>query len=481
MQLDPQNERQPQLPRHTKILATVGPASSKPEVLEKLVELGVNGFRLNFSHGSHDVHREVVKNIRALEEKHHRPITILQDLQGPKIRLGQFADGAKHVLEVGQTFTLDNDKTPGTAQRVQLPHPEILEVLNEGDPVYVNDGVVKMRVTAKKDGAVECVVEASGPVSDRKGVNLPGVDLPFSAMTDKDREDAKFGQELGVDWVALSFVQRAEDVQELRDLIGPRSRIMAKMEMPNAIKRIDSIIDLCDGMMVARGDLGVEMPLEEVPPIQKRIIRRCREEGKVVVVATQMLESMTQNNTPTRAEVSDVANAAYEGADCLMLSAETAAGDYPVEAVEVMSRVIKRVEISPAWKPLMDARHPESVQNIGDAITLGAHRMSQQLDISAIVTFTSSGSTAMRMSRQRPLHPIMVLTPEKLIARQLNLGWGLQPHVARDVRDFEDLVPLASQAMIERGLGAKGCNILITAGVPFGVSGSTNMVRVVTL
>lgn len=468
-------------PRHTKILATIGPASNSADVLEKLVNLGVGGFRLNFSHGSHDDHRAVVKIIRDLEEKHKRPITILQDLQGPKIRVGKFADGAKHQLQIGDTFTFDNDQTPGTAQRVQLPHPEILEVLNEGDPVYVNDGVVKMRVKSKKQGAVECVVEASGIISDRKGVNLPGVDLPFSAMTDKDREDAKFGQELGVDWVALSFVQRAEDVAELRELIGPKSRIMAKMEMPNAIKRIDSIIDQADGLMVARGDLGVEMPLEEVPPIQKRIIRRCREEGKVVVVATQMLESMTQNNTPTRAEVSDVANAAYEGADCLMLSAETAAGQYPVEAVEVMGRIIARVERSPAWKPLMDARHPQQVQNIGDAITLGAHQMSEQLDICAIVTFTSSGSTALRMSRQRPLQPILVLTPSKDTSRQLNLAWGLQPHVARDVRDFEDLVPLASTALAAKGLCGKGSNVLITAGVPFGVSGSTNMVRIVTL
>lgn len=471
---------QPTPLRHTKILATIGPASSSAEVLEQLVGLGVNGFRLNFSHGSYDDHREVFNTIRALEEKHRRPITILQDLQGPKIRVGKFADGAKHKLEVGQTFTFDNDETLGTSQRVQLPHPEILDVLNVGDPVYVNDGVIKMRVTAKKQGAAVCVVEASGMISDRKGVNLPGVDLPFSAMTDKDRKDAKFGQELGVDWVALSFVQRAEDVEELRELIGPKSYIMAKMEMPNAIKRIDSILDVSDGLMVARGDLGVELPLEEVPPIQKRIIRRCREEGKVVVVATQMLESMTQNNTPTRAEVSDVANAAYEGADCLMLSAETAAGQYPTEAVEVMGRIISRVERSPAWKPLMDARSPQNVQNIGDAITLGAHQMAEQLDICAIVTFTSSGSTAQRMSRQRPLQPILVLTPEHETARKLNLSWGLQPHIARNVRDFEDLVPLASKALAEKGMCGKGSNVLITAGVPFGVSGSTNMVRIVT-
>ncbi len=466
---------------HTKILATVGPASSSPEMLEKLVDAGVNGFRLNFSHGGHDEYREIVKAIRNIEKRRKTPITILQDLQGPKIRVGTFEGKKKHVLKVGDIFTLDNDKTGGTAQRVCLPHPEILEVLNIGDPVYINDGVVKMRVKDKKDGAVICTVEASGTVSDRKGVNLPGVDLPFSAMTNKDRKDAKFGMELDVDWVALSFVQRPEDVLELREIIGNSARIMAKIEMPNATKRLEKIVEVVDGLMVARGDLGVEMPLEEVPPLQKRIIRKCREAGKIVVVATQMLESMTQANTPTRAEVSDVANATYEGADTLMLSAETASGDYPLEAVEVMARVISRIERSVAWKPLMDARHPNVVQNIGDAMAHGAYQISETLDISGIVTFTASGSTAMRMSRQRPLQPILTLTPEIKTARALSLAWGLHTNVSAEPETFDDLVPLATEALQAMELCGKGDNVLLTAGVPFGVSGSTNMVRVVTL
>ena len=467
--------------RHTKILATVGPASATPEMLKKLMDAGVAGFRLNFSHGSHDDHRKVVGHIRKLSDQKGLNIAILQDLQGPKIRLGVFEGDKKHTLEVGDTFQLDADDTPGDRTRVCLPHPEILEVLSEGDPVYVNDGVVKMRVEKKSGREVICRVEAGGVISNRKGVNLPGVDLPFSALTDKDRKDAKFGMELGVDWVALSFVQRAKDIDDLRDIIGDSARVMAKIEMPNAVKRIDSIVQKVDGIMVARGDLGVEMPLEEVPAVQKRLVRKCREEGKIVVVATQMLESMTQNNTPTRAEVSDVANATYEGADTLMLSAETAAGNYPLEAVEVMARVIARVEASSSWKPLMDARRPTSAENIGDGITMGAYQISESLDISTIVTFTSSGSTAMRMSRQRPLQPVVLLTSKAQTARALNLGWGLYPQLAGELNTFEDLEVLSSKAVVSAGFARSGDNILLTAGVPFGVSGSTNMVRVFTL
>lgn len=479
-------EEAPALPasnnvRHTKILATIGPASQTPEVLENLMDAGVAGFRLNFSHGTHDDHRQVVAHIRQLADKKHLNIAILQDLQGPKIRVGSFMDDEKHTLQAGQRFQLDDDDTPGNGDRVQLPHPEILDVLQAGDPVYVNDGVVRMRVESKDGRKVVCKVEAGGQISNRKGVNLPGVDLPFSALTDKDKEDARFGMELGVDWVALSFVQRAEDIDELRDITGDSARVMAKIEMPNAVKRIDSILEKVDGIMVARGDLGVEMPLEEVPSVQKRIVRRCREEGKIVVVATQMLESMTQNNTPTRAEVSDVANATYEGADTLMLSAETAAGKYPEEAVQVMARVISRVEESTAWKPLMDARRPTSAENIGDGITLGAYQIVDSLDISAIATFTSSGSTAIRMSRQRPLQPIVLLTPTSKTARALNLGWGLYPMVAKEIKTFDDLEPYATKAVREAGFAQSGDNVLLTAGVPFGVSGSTNMVRIFTL
>lgn len=467
--------------RHAKILATLGPASSDPQVMARLVAAGVDAFRLNFSHGSHDDHRRNVENIRKIERQLGTPIAILQDLQGPKIRIGTFEGDTPQHLKTGDLFTLDSDKTPGTASRVYMPHPEILNVLNINDPVFINDGLVRLKVVAKGQGFVTCEVTAGGAVSNRKGVNLPGVDLPVSAMTAKDHEDLKLGLELGVDWVALSFVQRPEDVNELRGIVGQRVGIMAKIEMPNAVARIDQIIPLCDAIMVARGDLGVEMPIEEVPPIQKKIIRKCREHGKPVVVATQMLESMTQNPSPTRAEASDVANAAYEGADVLMLSAESASGKYPVEAVAMMDSIIKRVETSSAWRPLMNARPPEPEPEIGDSITSAANMVAETVDACCIVTFTASGSTAVRMSRQRPLQPVLLLTPNLTTARRFVLGWGLHSRVAPDPTTLDDLVAIAVEKVRAEGIGTPGQHIVLTAGIPFGVSGSTNMLRVVTL
>lgn len=467
--------------RHAKILATLGPASADYEVMKKLVAAGVDAFRLNFSHGSHDDHRRNVANIRKIEAELGTPIAILQDLQGPKIRIGTFADDKPQMLKSGDRFTLDSDKTPGDHKRVYMPHPEILKVLQVGDPVYINDGLVRLKVVKKGDGFVTCDVTAGGAVSNRKGVNLPGVDLPMSAMTPKDHEDLKLGLELNVDWVALSFVQRPEDVHELRGIVGNKVGVMAKIEMPNAVARLDQIIPLCDAIMIARGDLGVEMPIEEVPPIQKKIIRKCREQGKPVIVATQMLESMTQNPSPTRAEASDVANAAYEGADVLMLSAESASGKYPVEAVAMMDSIIKRVENSSAWRPLMDARHPEPEPEIGDSITSAAHMVAESVDACCIVTFTSSGSTAVRMSRQRPIQPVLMLTPNLNTARRLVLGWGLHCRVAQDPTNLDEMVSIAVECVRAEGLGDHGRHVVLTAGVPFGVPGSTNMLRVVTL
>ena len=467
--------------RHAKILATLGPASADYDTMVRLVEAGVDAFRLNFSHGSHDDHRRNVENIRKIEEKLGTPIAILQDLQGPKIRLGTFEGDAPQTLKIGEKFRLDGDQTPGTGQRVHMPHPEIINVLKVGDPVYINDGLVRLKVIEKGSDFVICEVIAGGVVSNRKGVNLPGVDLPMSAMTPKDHKDLKLGLELGVDWVALSFVQRPEDVNELRGIVGNSVGIMSKIEMPNAVKRIDQIIALSDAIMVARGDLGVEMPIEEVPAIQKKLIRKCREQGKPVVVATQMLESMTQNPSPTRAEASDVANAAYEGADVLMLSAESASGAYPVEAVAMMDSIIKRVEASSAWRPLMDARHPEPEPEIGDSITSAAHMVAESVDACCIVTFTSSGSTAVRMSRQRPIQPVLMLTPNLHTARRLIMAWGLHCRVAPDPTNIDEMVNIAVDRVQAEAIGQKGRHVVLTAGVPFGVPGSTNMLRVVTL
>lgn len=465
--------------RHAKILATVGPACDNKEKIKQLVEAGADAFRLNFSHGSHSDHRNNIENIRSVSEEVGYHIPILQDLQGPKIRIGILEPV---TLEVGDVFTLDDNPEEGNKDRVHLPHPEILEVLQKGDMVFINDGLVRLEVTGKTGNtAVHTQALSSGVVSSRKGVNLPGVDLPMSALTEKDKTDLEFGLQQGVDWVALSFVQRASDVEELQALVQGKANIMAKIEMPNAVERLDEILKLVDAVMIARGDLGVEVPLEEVPSIQKKIIRMCREVGKPVVTATQMLESMTQNPQPTRAEVSDVANATYEGSDVLMLSAESASGKYPVEAVQTMSNVITRVERSSAWRPLMDARHPQVGNDVSDAITNAAFNLTESIDTCAVVTFTETGGTALRMSRQRPVRPLFVITPNAKVARQINLSWGCNARVSEKPQNVDHLLELAENIVRNEGVAEEGSNIVVTAGVPLNQPGSTNMVRVVTL
>lgn len=464
--------------RQARILATIGPASSSKEMLKKLIEAGADGFRLNFSHGDHKIHKKTFQAIRALENDTGRPIAILQDLQGPKIRLGELP--APVTLEEGQSFILDGNEAIGDETRAHLPHPEILELLKEGHHIYINDGLVKLRVVEKLDcGGVKCIVLSTGAVSSRKGVNLPDVDLPVSAMTEKDRKDLKFGLSLGVDWVAVSFVQKAEDVLEVKQIVKGQAGVMAKIEKPNAVNRIDDIIAVSDAIMVARGDLGVEVPLEEVPSIQKRLIRKCRERGKPVVVATQMLESMIKNASPTRAEVSDVANATYEGADTLMLSAETASGDHPVTAVETMDRVIQRVERSSAWRPLVDARGVDVQPVVQDAICNAAYEVANSLDTAAIVTFTESGTTSVRMSRQRPEAPILALTPYETTARRMALTWGLNTMVTRSPENDKQMSKAAVRAVKDAGLAHRGTFAVLVAGVPFGITGTTNMVYVV--
>lgn len=464
--------------RRAKIIATLGPASRDPETIEELFEAGADVFRLNFSHGSHDDHAKSVATIRAIEKKVGRPITILMDLQGPKLRVGTFKDG-KVVIPPNGTFRLDMDPTPGDATRVCLPHPEIFAALKPGASLLIDDGHLRLKVKeCGKDYAVTEVVIA-GTISDRKGVNVPDVTLPIPAMTDKDKADLQFGLTQDVDWVALSFVQRPEDVAEVRAAVKGKAGVLAKLEKPSALEHLDAIVDAADAVMVARGDLGVEMPLEKVPILQKRIIRSCRKRGKPVVVATQMLDSMIKSPMPTRAEASDVATAIYDSADAVMLSAETAAGQFPVRAVATMHRIIKQVEHDEHYHELMDASRLEPDHSSPGAITAAARQVAHTLHAAAIVTFTTSGTTTLRAARERPNAPIMCITPNINAGRRLGLVWGVHAVVGDFIHSVDDIGDVAVKAAVETGIGHEGQALVITAGMPFGKVGSTNMVRVV--
>jgi len=410
--------------RCAKIIATLGPASSSAEVIEKLFLAGVDVFRLNFSHGSHKEHEERYTIIRNLEKKVGRPIGILMDLQGPKLRIGTFQNESI-LLKEGQTFILDDNENPGDESRVFLPHPEIFKALQKGTDILLDDGKVRLTVLKASPHSIETQVTLAGPLSDRKGFNVPSVALPISPMMPKDREDLAFGLELGVDWVALSFVQRPEDVIEAKDLIGDRAAIISKLEKPLAIDHLDEIVRLSDAIMVARGDLGVEMAPEDVPSVQKLIVRSCRKAGKPVVVATQMLDSMVKSPAPTRAEASDVATAVYDGADAVMLSAESASGEYPVESVTIMDRIISRVEVDPFYRKMLDASLSQPESTTSDAITAAARQVAHTIQAAAIVTFTTSGGTTLRAARERPEAPILAITPDLKTARRLNLVWGV--------------------------------------------------------
>ena len=461
----------------TKIVATLGPASSSPEIIRDLFESGVDVFRLNFSHGTHDDHRERIETIRAIEQEADRPIAIMMDLQGPKLRVGNFVDGAAH-LDNGVPFRFDMDDTPGDATRVNLPHSEIFAALEPNSVLLVNDGKIRMRVTDCGKDFAETEVVIGGEISNHKGVNVPGVVLPLSSLTNKDRKDMQFGLDHGVDWCALSFIQRPEDLAEARRLIAGRAPILTKLEKPAAIDRLDEIIELSDAVMVARGDLGVEMPPEDVPVLQRRILRACRQTGKPVIVATQMLESMIESPQPTRAEASDVATAVYDGADAVMLSAETAAGRFPVESVKMMNRIIERVERDTVWRSTMDANHPEPDPTSADAISAAARQVANTLSAAAIVTYTTSGSTTLRAARERPDVPIIGLTPNQATARRLAVVWGVHSIYTSDANDFEDMTSKAGQHVFYDGFAHAGERIIITAGVPFGTPGATNLIRI---
>ncbi len=463
--------------RSTKIVATLGPASGTPAVIGALFDAGVDVFRLNFSHGTHEEHRVRYDVIRAIEHERRRPIGILMDLQGPKLRVGVFADG-KVMLKAGQAFRLDLTDKPGDGTRAPLPHPEIFEAISPGTDLLLDDGKIRLRVEKVRANVAETVVIAGGVLSNRKGVNVPNAVLPVSALTKKDRNDLRFGLDLGADWVALSFVQRPDDVAEARKLIEGRAAVMVKLEKPQAIERLQEILDLTDAVMVARGDLGVEMPPEDVPGLQKRIVRACRVAGKPVVVATQMLESMVQSPAPTRAEASDVATAVYDGADAVMLSAETAAGAYPLEAVRIMDRIIAKVEQDPLYRPIMDAEHSAPEHTAADAITAAAAQVAKTIGAAAICTYTTSGSTTLRAARERPTAPILGLTANLGTARRLAVLWGVHWVPTRDIRSFADMVERARKVAVQEGLARPGDRLVITAGVPFGTPGATNTLRI---
>jgi pyruvate kinase len=466
--------------RKVKILATLGPASNTPEMIEKLFIAGVDVFRINMSHTSHELLRTLHGHIRAVEQKVGRPIGILADLQGPKIRIGTFAEKSVRI-NAGDTFVFDTDKTPGDARRVYLPHPEIFASANAGDNLLLNDGRLRVEITHATPERLTTRVIYGGDLSDRKGVNLPDTVIPIPALTEKDRADLEAAAQQGVDWIALSFVQRAEDVMEARKLVAGRAAVMAKIEKPSALNVLDAILQNCDALMVARGDLGVELPIEAVPARQKQITRIARKYGKPVVVATQMLESMVTEPVPTRAEVSDVATAVYEGADAVMLSAESASGAWPVKAVEMMNSVAMVVERDGLYRGIIHAQRNEPEATAADAISAAARTIAETLEVPVIVCYTGTGLTGLRVTRERPNMPILALTPIAHTARKLCLAWGTHCVLVEDANSVDEMVIRAGEIATREGFVKPGDRILITAGVPVGTPGTTNMLRIATI
>ena len=463
--------------RNVKIVATLGPASGTYEMIRALHEAGADVFRLNMSHGEHDDIREKHRIIRQVEKDLDSPIAILADLQGPKLRVGVFANGEEDLVP-GAQFRLDLDAAEGDSTRVNLPHPEIFEALREGATLLVNDGKIRLRVLECSKTHANCEVVVGGVISNRKGVNVPDVELPLAALSEKDRRDLEFVCELGVDWLALSFVQRPEDVTEARALAAGRAAILSKIEKPSAVTRFNGILAASDGIMVARGDLGVELPVQNVPPIQKRLVRACRAAAKPVIVATQMLESMIESPVPTRAEVSDVATAIYEGADAIMLSAESAAGNFPIEAVTTMDNVAREVEGDPTYTQIIEASRTASRTTVAYGIVAAAREIAETTDIKVICCFTQSGTTALLTSRERPRVPIIAMTSERGTARRLALSWGINCVMTPELDRFKEAVINAARAARAQGYATTLDQIVVTAGVPFNVPGTTNILRV---
>ena len=463
--------------RNVKIVATLGPASDSYDTIRALHEAGADVFRLNMSHGAHDEIANRHRTIRQVEEDLGSPIGILADLQGPKLRVGEFANGEEELVE-GASFRLDLDDTAGSIERVQLPHKEIFSVLKPGAHLLVNDGKIRLKVDQCGSDFANCTVITGGVISNRKGVNVPDVVLPLAALSEKDRKDLEFVCDLGVDWLALSFVQRPEDLLEARELARGRAAILSKIEKPAAVDRFDDILNVSDGIMVARGDLGVELPVQNVPPIQKRLVRKCRAAAKPVIVATQMLESMIESPMPTRAEVSDVATAIYEGADAIMLSAESAAGSYPVEAVTTMDNVAVEVESDPNYTEVIEASRSAKRQSVADGIVAAAREIAETTDIKVICCYTQSGTTALLTARERPRVPIIAMTPLNGTARRLALSWGINCVQSQPKQRFKEAVVSAVRAALAEGYATASDQVVITAGVPFNIPGTTNILRV---
>jgi pyruvate kinase len=466
--------------RKVRVLATLGPASQTAEMIEKLYRAGADAFRVNMSHGTQADKVALIAEIRSVEKKMQRPITVLVDLQGPKLRVGTFKGGKVNLI-VGGSFRLDRDTAPGDATRVCLPHAEVIAALKPGTRLLLDDGKLVLRVASEHDDHIMTTVEVGGTLSDRKGLNVPDVVVPMAALTEKDRSDLAFALDQGVDWIALSFVQRPEDLAEARKLIGGKASLLAKIEKPAALEQLDAIVEMADAVMVARGDLGVELPPEAVPPAQKRIVETARRMGKPVVVATQMLESMITSPSPTRAEVSDVATAIYDGADAVMLSAESAAGAWPAESVGMMDRIAVSVEADPGYAARMHFTETRADPTTADALSEAAFDIAKTVSAAAIICFTLSGSTARRIARERPSVPILVLTPKTETARRLGLLWGAHAVKTRDVASFEEMVDKAKRMALRHNLAKGGDRVIIMAGVPFGTPGSTNVLHVVRL
>jgi len=463
--------------RKVRIIATLGPASSDPDMIRRLFLAGADAFRINMSHGAHEGHAANIHAIRALEKDYGRPTTILADLQGPKLRVGTFAAGPV-MLETGAAFTLDRDPSPGDVGRVNLPHAEIFQALVPGSRLLLDDGKLVLRVEDVTSERISTRIEVGGFLSERKGVNVPDVVLPLAALTEKDRRDLSFAMEMGTDWVALSFVQRPEDIAEARRLMGGQGALMAKIEKPAAVDRLEDILEVADAAMVARGDLGVELPPYSVPPLQKRIVETARRLGKPVVVATQMLESMIKSPSPTRAEVSDVATAVYDGADAVMLSAETAAGNWPEQAVAMMNSIADSVERDPGY--LGRLRYTETAPDatVADALAEASQQITTTVSASAVICYTSSGSTVRRVARERPSAPILCLTPKQQTARRMGLVWGVYAVRTKDIGSFEEMIAKARRMALRHNLAKAGEKIIVLAGVPFGTPGSTNVLHV---
>ena len=463
----------------TKIIATLGPTTSSLDTIRNLANAGVNAFRLNFSHGDYQTHKNNFTAIRKVARENKTHYSILADLQGPKLRIGDFKDGSIHLKE-GNAFRLDMKNKLGDIKRVSLMHPEIYQVLTPGMVLLLNDGQIKLQVTEYGSDFVDTIVLVGGELSNHKGVNVPDVALPISALTEKDKKDLDFALKMGVDWVCLSFVQQPEDVKLAQQIISNQAGVIVKIEKPTALNHLDEIIDLTDAVMVARGDLGVECPLETVPTLQRNIILKCRQKGKPVIVATQMLESMIKAPVPTRAEVSDVATAVYEGADCIMLSAETAIGSYPIEAVSMMKRIIMSTQKDESYSTHLESSAlPTDDKAISTAITSSMRQMVKALEHpDCIITFSASGKTAQRASKERLLIPILNLTASEKVANKMALVWGVNSIVTGSLKELMRVPDYALKIAKKEGYTNTGDEVIISAGIPFGTEGSTNIIHI---